>query len=294
MKIFNKTLLLTAGLFLSLNSLKAQLNPLTSQYYNNTYLGNPAFAGYEKGLNINAAYRKQWSGFPGSPSIQNLTFDYGKNKAALGININFEKSGLQGQSRVVGTYAYHLPLNNEGKTLHFGLSFGFTNQTLANGDIVGNNGDPLAVAYNQRETYLDGDFGIGYTSNKFRIEASIPNLKTFFKKEVINLADQSTFYTASSYKIDINEGADGIGIEPKVVYRGYRKLKNIWDLGTEVTVINKQIVLTAIYHSTKSTSFGLGLDYKKKYLISSFYSTQTSALTSYSNGSFEINLRGRF
>ena len=46
-----------------------------------------------------------------------------------------------------------------------------------------------------------------------------------------------------------------------------------------------------MYHSTENATFGLGMDFKKKYLISGTYTTQTSALSTYTNGSFELNLR---
>lgn len=273
---------------------KAQLNPLTAQYYSNTYLGNPAMAGIEKGLNVNASYRRQWGTIPGAPVVQNLTVDYSKNKAAVGLNVNFDKAGLQRQSRVVGTYAYHLPLNAESTALHFGVSLGFMNQRLSSSDIVGNSNDPLAASYNQRQTYIDGDFGIGFTSNRFRVEAAMPNLKTFFKREEIRMVDVATFYTAISYRLELSDGAEGMDLEPKAAYRGFKGMDNIWDLGTQLTLANRQVMLTALYHSTKSASFGLGLDYKRRYLINGFYTTQTSALNTYSNGTFEINVRGRF
>ena len=273
---------------------KAQLNPLTAQYYSNTYLGNPAMAGIEKGLNVNASYRRQWGTIPGAPVVQNLTVDYSKNKAAVGLNVNFDKAGLQRQSRVVGTYAYHLPLNANNTALHFGVSLGFMNQRLSNSDIIGNSNDPLAASYNQRQTYIDGDFGIAFTSNRFKVEAALPNLKTFFKREEIRMVDVATFYTAISYRLELSEGAEGMDLEPKAAYRGFKGIDNIWDLGTQLTLANRQVMLTALYHSTKSASFGLGLDYKRKYLINGFYTTQTSALNTYSNGTFEINVRGRF
>ncbi len=291
MKIFLKLMLVITIAVLSSQISHAQLNPLTAQYYHNTYLGNPAFAGYEKGLAVNLSYRKQWGNIPGAPVVQNVTADYSKGKVGLGLNVLFDRAGLQRQSRVVGTYAYHLPLNNEDGQLHFGVSLGFMNQRLANNDIVGESNDPLAVSYNERQTYLDGDFGIGYTTEKFRIEASLPNLKTFFKREEIKLADVSTFYSAISYKVTLDQGEGAIEVEPKLVYRGFKEVDNIWDLGTELALVNRKIMITGIYHSTKSTSFGLGFDYNRKYLISGFYTTQTSALSSYSNGTFEINVR---
>ncbi|WP_235524284.1 PorP/SprF family type IX secretion system membrane protein, partial [Pedobacter sp. Hv1] len=103
---------ITAGVLLLLGlgtTASAQLNPLGSQYYNNQYLINPAFAGMGQGLKLNAAYRKLWSGIPGSPLTQNITADYGFGKVGVGLNVNNESAGLLRQTRAVASYAYHLP-----------------------------------------------------------------------------------------------------------------------------------------------------------------------------------------
>lgn len=288
-KIYKTALLLAFGAMTT--SVKAQLNPLSAQYFTNQYLINPAFAGAGQGLKLNGAYRKLWSNVPGSPLTQNLTADYGFNKVGLGLTVNNESAGLQRQTRVVGSYAYHLPLNDNGQQLHFGVSLGFMSQRLENADIYGNPNDPTVGQYNDRKTYLDGDFGVAYTSDKLNVQAAIPNLKSVLKKDVIKLADVATFYTAASYKIDISEGAEGIDLEPKVAYRGVKGFDNIWDAGAQLSIANQQVMLLGMYHSTKNATFGLGMDYKKKYLISGTYTTQTSALSSYTNGSFELNLR---
>ena len=290
MKFISIALLLIAVTAISTTS-KAQLNPLSAQYFTNQYLINPAFAGAGQGIKVNGAYRKLWSNVPGSPLTQNLTVDYGFNKVGLGLTVNNESAGLQRQTRVVGSYAYHLQLNENNHHLHFGVSLGFMSQRLENADIYGNPNDPSVGQYNDRKTYLDGDFGVAYTSNKLNIQAAVPNLKSVLKKDVIKLADVATFYTAVSYKIGISEGIEGMDIEPKVAYRGVKGFDNIWDAGAQMGIANKQVFLLAMYHSTENATFGLGMDYKKKYLISGTYTTQTSALSAYTNGSFELNLR---
>ncbi len=228
---------------------------------------------------------------PGSPLTQNLTADYGFNKVGLGLTVNNESAGLQRQTRVVGSYAYHLKLNNNNHQLHFGISLGFMSQRLENADIYGNPNDPTVEQYNDRKTYPDGDFGVAYTSDKLNIQAAIPNLKSVLKKAEIKLADVATFYTAVSYKIGISKGAQEMDVEPKIAYRGVKGFDNIWDAGVQFGIANKQVFLLAMYHSTRNAIFGLGMDFKKKYLISGIYTTQTSALSTYANGSFELNLR---
>jgi len=272
-------------------SVNAQLNPLSSQYYTNQYLINPAFAGDAQGLKVNGAYRKLWSNVPGSPLTQNVTVDYGFGRVGLGLTVNNESAGLQRQTRVVGSYAYHLPLSGDGQHLNFGVSVGFMSQRLENADIYGNPSDPMVGQYNDRKTYLDGDFGISYTSDHLNIQASVPNLKSVLKKDVIKLADVATFYTAISYRLALSEGANGVDAEPKFVFRGVKGFDNIWDAGAQVSLVDKQAFLLGMYHSSKNATFGLGMDYKHRYLISGTYTTQTSALSNYTNGSFELNLR---
>ncbi|MBB5619357.1 type IX secretion system PorP/SprF family membrane protein [Pedobacter cryoconitis] len=291
MNTLYKILRLVVVFTLTVTAAQAQLNPLTAQYYTNQYLINPAYAGINRGLKVNLAYRKLWNNVPGSPLTQNITADYGFGRAALGLSFNKESSGLQRQTRVVGSYAYHLPLDADNRQLHFGVSFGFMNQNLENSDIYGNPADPDIRQYNERGTYLDGDFGIAYTSSKLSVQASLPNLKSILKKDVIKLADVATFYTAISYKIQVSGGLEGIEAEPKIAYRGVKSYDNILDAGAQISMASKQVFLLGMYHSTKNATFGLGMDLKNKYLISGTYTTQTSALSSYTNGSFELNLR---
>lgn len=291
MKTIYKFLALLLIVFTISNRSQAQLNPLTAQYFNNPYLINPALAGSTNGIKINSAYRKLWSNFPNSPVMQNLTGDYGFDKFGIGLNLYYEKAGLQRQIRVMGSYAYHLSLNEQNDQLHFGLSLGFMNQSLDNTAIYGNPNDPGIGQYNDRKTYLDGDFGVAFTSNRINLQASIPNLKRVLKKEVIKLANVTTFYTAASYKIKISEGETGLGLEPKIALRGVKGFSNILDVGGQLEFANRQVFVMGLYHSTESATFGLGINFQKKYLISGTYTTQTSGLSDYTNGSFELNLR---
>lgn len=290
MKIIHKISLLVA-FTAAVNTAQAQLNPLSSQYYSNQYVINPAFAGAEHGIRLNGSYRKLWDNVPGAPVTQSFTADYGFSRVGLGLTVNNESAGLQRQTRVLGSYAYHLKLDQAGTALHFGISIGFLSQRLEETDIYGNPSDPLVGQYNNRKTHLDGDFGVAFTSSRLTVQAAIPNLKSFLKKETIKLADVATFYSALSYRFPISEGLEGIDAEPKVAYRGVKGFKNIWDAGVQVGLANRQVFAMLMYHSSESATFGLGMDFKKKYMISGSYSTQTSALSAYTNGSFELNLR---
>jgi type IX secretion system PorP/SprF family membrane protein len=272
---------------------KAQLNPMGSVYFQNQYLANPAFAGSHHGLDLNMGYRKQWTSIPGSPSMQVLTADYAiSEKAGIGLNVYNDKAGLFKRTRSVASYAYHLPLSSENsQKLSFGLSLGVMNERISNEDINGDPNDVNVGNYNQRQAYVDGDFGIAFTSNKLNIQGALPNLKSMFKKDITtNSVDRSTFFSAISYKMQLSEGTMGVGLEPKLAYRGVKGFDNIIDAGANLSYADNKVNLFGMYHSSKSTTFGLGLNYQS-IGISGMYSTATSALSNYANGNFEISMK---
>ena len=277
-------------LILSVTEASAQLNPLGSMYFQNQYLGNPAMAGTETGLDLNLGFRQQWSNIPGSPAIQTLTADYGLNdKVGLGLNIYNDKAGLFSRTRSVASFAYHLPLGGEEQHLSFGVSLGFMNERIMNEDIDGDPNDIVASNYNDRDTYVDGDFGIAYSGSRFTFQAALPNMKSFFKKDINNSSvDRATFYSAASYKLTLSEGAGGFGLEPKVAYRGVKGMDNMIDAGANLTY-GDRLNLFGMYHSSKSATMGIGMKYLS-FGINGMYTTATSALSNYANGNFEVSL----
>ena len=290
-----------AGSFLLLltalsTEVKAQLNPLAGFYFQNEYMGNPAMAGREEGLNLNLGYRQQWSSVPGAPVTQSITADYGTGKkVGLGLNIHNDEAGLIKRTRVMGTYSYHLPLNDENQKLRFGVSLGFMDDRVMQENINGDMNDVSVGKFNQRETYIDGDFGAAYTSNKLTIQAAIPNLKGFLQKEELNtVADRSSFFSAVSYKFYFPKALDGFGIEPKLALRGVQGFDNIFDAGANFTVANRAASVMAVYHSSESATIGIGANIKSLGAINANYTTATSALNGYTNGEFQIGLKLNF
>ena len=57
-----------AGLLLSGLNGRAQLNPLSAQYFNNPYLVNPAMAGASGGIRVYGGIRQQWTRISGTPA----------------------------------------------------------------------------------------------------------------------------------------------------------------------------------------------------------------------------------
>lgn len=295
MKNIRKILLgfgLVFGIFHT-GELKAQLAPFNAMFFNNPYLNNPAFAGLDGGLELNLGYRQQWNKIPGAPKVQSLTGAYALgDNAGLGLNLNLDQTGLFKRTRFMGTYAYHLPLDGENSKLSFGLSFGFMDELIDFGLLDGDLGDNGAIDFNQRKQYLDGDFGIAFSHDKWLIQASVPNLKENlkFSKDENRFVDEAQFYFAASYKI-LPKFENGISIRPHVGLRIFRGFKNIMDLGAQVALAEEKMALMAMYHTNNSASLGFSGRISKNFQLMGFYNWTTAELVGQSNGTFELALK---
>ena len=270
----------------SISNSTAQINPLGAQYFHNQYLANPAMAGYRGGMRLNLGYRNQSDNIPGSPKNLSVTGDYGTERVGVGINFFKDEAGLFNRSRLQGTYAYHLPLDDSQK-LHCGISLGIQTERLNNQAIVGSPNDQVVISFNDQESILDGDFGMAYTSSTFSIMGSISNLSRQLKIEDQQTADFGMFYTAIGYKIKLTDWH----VEPKVAYRGVLNFQNILDVGAEISTSSDQLLFMSMYHSNKTMSFGMSYHQKKDWQLFLMYNNPTQELKSYATGTFEIGLQ---
>jgi type IX secretion system PorP/SprF family membrane protein len=282
------------GLFLSIStllllstSLSAQINPMAAQYFQNTYMANPAMAGAEQGIRLNMGYRNQWSNIQGSPVNLSLTADYGGEKAGVGLNFYKDEAGLISRSKLQATYAYHLPLNNDDAKLHFGISLGLQTNSLNTQNIVGSSSDLSALRFNDQENILDGDFGLAYSNKKFRIEGAVSSLKNQLQIEDNVTTDYATFMTAFTYMAEVSDW----NVHPKLVYRGVKNFNDIVDMGLEIRTPDNQLGFMSMYHTNKSMSYGLSYQRLKQWQLLVLYNTPVQALRSYATGTFEIGLQ---
>lgn len=278
---------------LNLNTtlVKAQLTSSNAQYFLNKYLINPAFAGETEGLNININYLRQWVNFPNAPNMQFITADYKLDKIGIGISFSNEKAGSLQRTKTSATYAYHLPLVDDDKLLNFGFSVGITNEHVNYNDLNGDLSDVELSNFNNKGAMIDSDFGMAYTSKTFSLEATLPNLRSFIKKQSDdNNLDKSKFYVAASYKINTGTNINWLVLEPRIAFRSIKSYTNIFDAGVNLNFTDK-LFLMGMYHSIKRVSFGAGINYNTYLNIMGFYTTETSALQSNTNGSFEISVK---
>lgn len=265
----------------------AQLSPMGNMYFYNQYLGNPAMAGATSKVNLNVLFRKQFNDVPNAPKYQVFTgeFAYSKN-SAVGLSVDLSNSGLFNNSRIMGTYAYHLPVTANAK-LHFGLSAGVSKDYVDRQDVTADSYDPSINRFNDRGYRFDGDFGVAFTDEQLNLQATWLNLHNQLNTDpnFVTGINYATFFTSASYKL--KAGTD-LAVEPKIVYRGIKGMDNIIEGGLGFSYQQK-FSLFGLYHSTNNATVGMGIIYNQ-FKLTGIYSIGPSAIRSFTGGDFEIGL----
>lgn len=175
----------------------AQQDPLYSQYLNNPFVLNPAYAGLTNNLNLSVSYRTQWAGFAGSPKTINANghMSLANNKMGLGLMVVSDQIGGSVVNEVFGSYSYRINLT-EDKVLSFALQAGFANYQIDNSKVNPfDKGDQLFIGTNS-ETKPSFGFGAILKSEKFFVSLSVPRmLRTTLQTQGL----QSSLYTQHFY-----------------------------------------------------------------------------------------------
>ena len=267
----------------------AQSQVPATQFFVNPYLTNPAMAATDTGWTLNLAHQQRGENVSGSPKASSITAEYLLKKVGFGFNVLTAKAGIFKQTRALATYAYHLPFNNEEAQFHFGLSLGFSMRRINETAIIGDQDDQMVSQYNQNATSLDGEFGVGYTSNKLTLQASLPGLSALLNEEN-KYAGQTTLFSSISYKVNLGSELKST-LEPKFGYRVLNGYQNSVDLGANLSFINNTFSLQGIYHSNKDLTLGAVVTYKSNLSLIAMYTSEMAAISGSNAANFQFGLR---
>src|SRR5688500_8253737 len=120
-----KKIFMTLGLLGAVMALEAQQDPQYSLYQFNQLVINPAYAGARDALQVIAAHREQWLGFPGAPRTTCFSA-HGpvlNRKLGVGLTIVNDEIGPRNVISAYGNVAYILKLSSTLK-LSFGVNAG--------------------------------------------------------------------------------------------------------------------------------------------------------------------------
>lgn len=145
MKKLNIILILFFGL--SALTVKSQQDISLSMYMFNPLFVNPATAGYQDKVQLNAIGRYQWVGIDGAPKSGNISVQgpLKNNNMALGALVKYDQIGLMKNVGIDLSYAYRLKLTDNAR-LSIGLMGSlFSLNDLRRDGITGQPLDPTAT-----------------------------------------------------------------------------------------------------------------------------------------------------
>lgn len=183
---------------------KAQQQPLYSQYVFNGTVLNPAHMSLESEYsNVTLMNRQQWVGIPGSPKTTTLSVSLPINatKTSLGLLAVQDKAGVNTQTTANLMVAQRINLA-ENAFLSVGASAGIN--VLREEDLaLGAPNDPL---FNKNITSTSGDVGFGVTffTDRLFVGLSAPAFrKLTLKNSAYDITGVAHYYLSSGYLFDL-------------------------------------------------------------------------------------------
>jgi type IX secretion system PorP/SprF family membrane protein len=277
--------------------------PQFTQYMINPFLYNPAVAGTEDYMDIRAGYRKQWTGFAGSPSTSILSAHTNIGKSLVSNNRSrHKKNGFHGVGGIIendaigptntttitGAYSYHLTITKK-IFASLGASGGIEQFSMDGAKLnTYNPSDPAINSYT-KTSLANINTGFWIYSDKFYAGGS---LQQVLDQKLYNQASGAVttgsttqhYFFMAGYRIPF--GYD-FTLIPSICIKGVSPAPVQYDINAKVRY--KNVAWAGIsYRNQDAVAFMLGVIVNNTYDISYSYDYTTSAIGLYSGGSHEI------
>ncbi len=195
----------------------------TQGQFNNNLVLNPAYAGYADCGRLGFRYRNQWTGFQGSPTSFNVTYDSDiRERLGIGGVFVYDQLGIENRINAELSLNYQIPMSSAKQSvLAVGMKGGYHNvrANFANLSNV-NTSDPLydpSLFNNLSMGYLG--FGMLYYTDRFFFGASSPRLVGLESTSIRQKLIEAHFYFNTGYTFDVG---NDITLTPSILLK-YQK-----------------------------------------------------------------------
>jgi len=275
------------------NSLKAQQEPMYSQYMFNMLHINPAYAGNRAEDNITALYRKQWIAIDGAPATASLSWDRRQegSNVGYGLQIYNDQLGIESTSGIQAFYSYRIPF--EKSFLSFGLSGGVLNYRAAYAQTSTiQSGDPLFQ--NNVNSWLPTvGFGILYATENWYAGLSVPALletKINADNQQVTSGANNHYFLTGGYIFDVSEI---LKLKPSILLKAVRGAPFEYDFNLNAWIQN--IMGLGISYRTGDAIVGMfELQIFPDLRLGYAYDYTISGLNPFNKGTHELMLRYEF
>lgn len=273
----------------------AQQTPIYSQFFQNPYVYNPAYAGQNNRAVAFLNYRRQWIGIDGAPETSSLSFHTpAKRNIALGGLVYYDKRSLLKSTSISLSFTYKAFLGDQ-QFLSFGLSGGVSmnNIQLDNINDPAILSDPALFDLVDNNLSPNASFGLRYHLKGFDLGFSLPSL---FKREVVGVEQFTTVeldpiknYTIMASK-KFNLGPGSVVLEPHLLYRVTETLPNQLE-ALAVVHLMELIWFGGSYRQDYGASALLGLNIKDMLSVGYAYEFASTLVNGIPDGTHEVQLR---
>ncbi len=284
-----KKIFFSIAVLVIIQSVSAQQLTSVSQYMENKYVFNPAVVGSLSYSPLALTYKRMWTGLDDGPTMQMISSHFlASDNVGLGGKIFNYSTGALSKMGIEGTYAYHLPIGNNGAKLSLGLSLQLYQFYLNKNKLTLEEMDDNVMLYGSEKLITpDAAFGAFYYADNYYAGLSVYQL---FNRKVDMMTDKILenrqvrhYFLTGGYVFDINSN---FSIEPSILAKLVEaKLAQI-DINAKVTY--KQTFWGGIsFRTSDAIALNLGIR-KDRFMFGYSYDYSLSDIHKYSNGSHEL------
>lgn len=275
----------------------AQQDPQYTQYMYNTQVVNPAYAGSRETLSIGSLYRTQWVGLDGAPKTFTLSghAPVGLSNVGLGMSIVRDEIGPSTETWANVDISYTIQTSERGK-LAVGIKTGASILGIDFSKL--NIADPNDIPEGNIDNKINFQIGAGafYYTDKFYAGLSIPNFveSEHFQQASIEDAQLNAvgkerlhYFFITGYVFDLS---DNVKFKPSAMTKLVTGSPLQVD-GSANFLFNDKFTLGAAYRWSAAWSAMVGFQMTEELFLGFGYDRETTDLTKYNDGSFEVFLR---
>lgn len=281
-----KKFLLYISLTFVVLSIKAQQDPMFTQYMFDKMLINPAYVGSSNWIVATAKFRKQFINVPGGPTTSTFTFHAPIQKYNLGVGLKVisDKTGVSTNNWLTLNGAYHIKLK-EAK-LSFGLEAGFINRNADYSGLIKHDPNDDNIPATENVFLPDVSFGTYFQTNKFYTGVALYHLMPNTGVSGDPRLNKHYFGFIGNV-FDIVEKK--FAIDPSVLVKYVGNAPMQLDVNTNFVFLNKY-TLGATWRQGDAFAVLMKFDITEQIRFAYSYDVNTSGLSTFSNGGHEFLL----
>ncbi len=283
-------------LFLPTTKVKAQQDPMYTQYMFNTQIINPAYAGTWDAMGFIALGRHQWIGFDGAPDTYTFSMQSpfkNTRRAAYGVNLMIDRIGRERLFGLFGDYSYKLNVGRTAK-LRLGLKAGVTNYSnplreyildqAHDGMFVENFESELMVNFGLGAFLYDDHYYVGISTPKFIENTLAGNNK--FSSEV----ELRHYFLMAGYVFKLGRGLD---FKPSVLTKAVKGAPLQFDFSANF-LLREKLWFGAMYRTQAAYGFNVQWIFDRNLRIGYALDLELTNIKKHSRTSHEIMVSYEF